>query len=527
MLSNQYDLNNLVIRYLVPVVGSIGAAVGTVWLLQSVNPLAALCLLVAAILLVVSIVAPRVGLYLLIVTCAYSDLIKRSLIMFGELSFDQISYVLAAAPLIVIGLILSLLTRRAFHEVTLTRADILLGSVAALLAVISGYLTFRMEKDLLQAAKNAVNIGVFAAAAVVAIRHFRDEEDLEKFIRILLLVFLPTPLYALWQLKFGFADFEVEYLRSGLSVEIKQLFDIRPRPFSTLNSAGVLGTLCAGFFVLSLSPWLMKRYRTPRSGELVGSIVIALSYLAGAVGSLVRSSHLVWLTALLCVWCFRSAVRTRYFYIIAVSSIIAIMLSASWIQDKMDLINPAQFAASDYADAALNILTYNDRLNGFINMTGSGDMWSWFGIPESRQGFGTTFSHDPITTLLMKVGVVGVTMVILGVALGLRWIHRRVLALPVGRSRMIAVILSAVLVGWLCTEVLVNAVVTVFPLNVLFWLFLGAVGFLVTREPTKHEAEAIDTNRVPDLPQPLWQLETIRSKDPRGDVSPRRELPRR
>jgi len=525
MFTSQNDLNNLVVRVLIPIVGSIGAAFATVWLLQSINPLAAFAFLVAAVFFFVAVVSPRSGLYLLIGTCAYSDLIKRLLVIFGELSFDQIAYVLMIAPIIVIGLLTSIITRRAFHQLQLNRGDIILGCAAVVMGAANFIISVKANGTMLEAAKNAVNNGVFAGSAVVALRAFRDEEDLERFIRVLLCVFLPVPLYALWQLAFGFADYEVEYLRSGLSIEIKQLYEIRPRPFSTLNSAGVLGTLCAALFILSLYPWIVRRYRAFRPRETVGSILCALIFFAGAVGSLVRSSHAVWLIAGVCLCCFGSRLRTRIFYVGAVSMLLFIILGASWIQEWLPYIDPAQFASSDYGTASLSILTYNDRLNGFINMTASTDMYSWFGIPESRQGFGSTFSHDPISGLIMKVGVVGFAAIAACLVLGLRWIHSHLLGLPPGRRPKLAVLLTSGLVGWLFTEILVSWVISTFPLNVIFWLFVGAVGFLlatpVTDAPAGERSNETDDN--PDR-EPAWRPKPALSGAGRWDLS-RRRLP--
>jgi|GEM_PF-1730486 len=527
MLSNEYDLNNLVIRYVVPIVGSIGAAIGTVWLLQAVNPLAALSAFAAGIFLLVSIVSPRSGLFVLMGVCAYSDLVKRMLVMFRELSFDQISYVLMAAPIIVVGLLTSLLTRRAFHMVRLNRADLVLGGIAIFLAVLNFALEIRANSSSLEAIRSAVNHGVFCGVAVVGLRAFRNAEDLEKFLRATLLIFLPVPLYAFWQLAFGYADFEVEYLRSGLTVEIKQLFEIRPRPFSTLNSAGVVGTLCAGFFVIATYPWITRRIRQFRRAESVGSILVATIYFAGAVGSLVRSSHAVWIIALFSLWCFRSAVRTRVFYTAVFVGIVSMIGFAGWIQENLHLIDPARYATSDYGASALSILTYNDRLTGFINLTASTQMYSWFGIPQAQQGFGATYSHDPISGLIMKVGVVGFLMVLVGVISGLRWIHTHILALAPGRGRELAVLLMSLLAGWLCTEVLVNSVITVFPLNALFWLFVGATTFLVTTNQEVPEVEGSREDERADLPDSVWRPRTGERPRTEGVGEPRWNLSHR
>jgi hypothetical protein len=91
----------------------------------------------------------------------------------------------------------------------------------------------------------------------------------------------------------------------------------------------------------------------------------------------------------------------------------------------------------------------------------------------------------------MRYGIVGLATVVLLSVVTIVWIHRRLLLMPKGRERVLATLILSVLMGWLVAEVLVKAVITTFPLNALFWLFLGMLGNLVisTRKapPTRYE----------------------------------------
>ncbi len=472
-------LNSLGIRFIVPILGAIFATGATIWLMEGVNPLGAFCILATVIMVMTAIVSPRAGLVLLLCLCAFSDLIKRMLVLFGSLNFEQVSNVLMAAPAVVVGLLMAIVTRRAFHQVKFRRVDLFIVAISLALALASFLLTKRAGGTFLESAKDAVNHGLYPAATLIGLRFFGTMDEAEGFLRKAMIVFFPVAVYGLVQLAFGFADFEIEYLRSGLTIEAKQLYDIRPRPFSTLNSAGVYGTLCAGFAVLALYPLLAARYRPYLAREKIGSPLVALVFLAGAIGSLVRSSHIVWVVAFVCLFCFRSRRGTIFFYVSGLGSLILLIFSAQFLLDHLEDLDPGRYGKSDYAAAVLTIQTYSDRLKSFVNLTTKPEIYSLFGLDQSRLMNEANFSHDPISTILMRYGVVGLVGAIVLALTTIFWIHRRLLAMPKGRERVLATLVISVLVGWLIAEVLVKAVITTFPLNALFWLLLGMLGHLV------------------------------------------------
>ncbi|MGB8167931.1 MAG: hypothetical protein WCF18_10600, partial [Chthoniobacteraceae bacterium] len=242
------DIQNFVVRYLLPPVGCIIAAVATVYIISEINPLGAALLCAAAISFAVAIVAPRVGLITLVVLCGYSDFLKRTLIFWSELSFEQLSYVLIAAPLVVTGLIVAFVTRWAFHEIAVTRRDFLMGLLVVVGMGLSFALEWRESKQVLESAKAAVNNGLYVALMPVLAQFISNEEQIVKFFRLAVLLFIPVAAYGIFQAIFGFADFEIQYLRTGLTITANEL---NPRPFSTLNSAGALGDMAAIMAILS------------------------------------------------------------------------------------------------------------------------------------------------------------------------------------------------------------------------------------------------------------------------------------
>jgi hypothetical protein len=73
-----------------------------------------------------------------------------------------------------------------------------------------------------------------------------------KLIKFCLIIYIPVALYAIWQQIYGLNDFEINYLQTGYTITVATLDDVKPRPFSTLNSAHALSVMTA---VLALLAW--------------------------------------------------------------------------------------------------------------------------------------------------------------------------------------------------------------------------------------------------------------------------------
>lgn len=489
--SHGTDIKNFIFRVLVPLAGCVAATMATIYIMQEVNPLAAVCVCASAVFFLIAVVAPKVGVTLLILQCAYSDLLKRMLMFWGEMTFEQVGYVLSGAPIVVAGLSVALGTRWAFHRVPIKLRDVLMVIGVGLAIVISFVLSKRAGEETIGAFKNAANSGLYLLLAPIMIRVVESRQDVDKILMRARFIFVPVALYGIWQSIFGLADFEIAYLKSGLTIMIKELYDLRPRPFSTLNSAGSLGTVCAAFAVLSLYPLLVRRVKEVTLKQTAVSIGCAVLFLVATLASLVRSAIVVWIVAMIAYWCFRSAARTRIFYSGAVVSFIILVASSGYILQNIADWDPAQYVTSDVASQALRIQTYSERLKGFENLTRTTDMYSLFGLPEERKMTDTTYNHDPISSLLVNVGLVGLLAAVIPMIIALRFVHRRMLALPEGPERNAVVLLVAIDAGWLACHVLFNGVVNVFPVNAFFWMFGGLAGALLL------ELHKPETNQPP------------------------------
>lgn len=498
--TNRSDIANLFFRIGVPLVGCVAAAMATVYMMQEINPLAAFCVCASAVFFVMAAVSPRAGVILLLLQCAYSDLLKRMLVFWGDLSFEQVSYVLIGAPLVVAGLFVSVITQSAFHRLRISSRDFLLLAAVGVAMALNFFLAKRAGAETLESLKQAANNGLYLTLTPIAMKLIQSPEQIGRVLLNARLIFMPVAAYGIFQAIFGLADFEIEYLKSGLTIMVKELFDVRPRPFSTLNSGTALSVIASAFALLSLYPLIIRGRRTP-IGERIKSISLSLLYLTSAVVSLVRGGIMVWIVGLVALWCFGSRVRTRVFYISGVAAFALLIAASPYLIDNIAVWDPANNVDSEVIGQAVRLQTYSERLKGFVNLTRSTDMYSLIGLPEYQKMTETTWNHDPISSLLVDFGLVGLVTVATILILALRFIHVRLLALPEGPVRATAVLLAAINAGILVSHMLFNGIFGTFPINAFFWLFAGMLGVLLLRKDGETAPdEVID---VP-APEPRW-----------------------
>jgi hypothetical protein len=325
----------------------------------------------------------------------------------------------------------------------------------------------------LGALKQAINTAGYAAMMPVGVALMRDREMMLWFFRLATFVFLPVALYGIYQAIFGLADFEYDYLRSGYTIGAFELSDVRPRPFSTLNTAGSLGDMSAILFVMCLHPFITRRADGLTPGEKGGRVFIALIYALACILTLVRHSPFILFVVPFALFFFRTKRRTKIFYSVAVASFVVLVLSSSFLLRKLPEWDPSVHARSAFTEQLLRIQTYGDRLVGFSNLIEGTDMYSWFGLKENEKGGRTTFSHDPVSGALVDYGIVGLFVLSAAVALALKLAHGRLLKMVPGNDRETALVFLAMMVGLLTSHLLFHGVVTVFPANAFFWLLAG------------------------------------------------------
>lgn len=451
-----------------------------------------------------SLLAPRLGFFIWIIFCGYNDLLKRFLVVGGRITHEDLKFVLGITPAMFGGVVASLVfsglmgsRRIAGREWVLLLVGIFLMLLAAVLAASKDHAGF---DGVLQ---GIANNGLYSLLLFVIPLLLKDKSSLVSLWKSLVIAWLPVSAYGVFQQVNGFADFEIEYLRSGLSIEIKQLYTNEVRAFSTLNSPTALSIVAAVLAVSSLLLGFM--YRGQNGRPVIGRVLALLCFLthtAGIIASTGRSALLILPTALVGTWCFASYRRTRLFYTFVTVSFALLIASSGWLINHLEELNEYTLslgAPGAFISRMLVVGTYWDRLSGFSNVLMNPHAWSLFGYGSAEDGTGMYYYHDPISEILMRYGAVALFIVMGAVIFMLRWFHHQAWRLETRPDRQFASAMIAMAFSILLVSAVSGSVMTVFPVNVFFWLTCSAVLGLA-RSPAP-EPQAATPQGLPPTPQ--------------------------
>jgi hypothetical protein len=450
-------------------------------LLGGGNELAALCdyLLIGSIFL--GLFFPKRSLFVWFFVCAYTDLLKRLLIVSGRVSLADLFSVLGIPPAMLGGIVLSILISAFTGRLTLTLTHwklFIASCVAVVLAGVAAALD-GSGAGIGGVLKGMANTGFYAMLLFVIPSLFQGKDDAVRLLRALLWIFLPVALYGIYQAIFGYQDFEIEYLKTGLSIEIKNLINNEVRPFSTLNSATALSAICAVLSSVSLS--LMLISKPEGHGRMLGKVTgvcFTLIYLCGVVASTSRSSLIVVPFVLLAGRCFCTRRSTWLIYAGCGIAFLALVFSAEFLLDRLGNwqgVLDRIAGDSQFAGQMSRIGTFSDRLMGFIALTKNPEVYTLFGYGADR---GTDprdplFCHDMITGTVVRYGVV--TALIFGIIVirVLTLSHRVIYRLDDPSHRRLGATLLALAFSFFVVSMISGTILQVFPVNVFLFLFLS------------------------------------------------------
>lgn len=468
-------------------------AVASVMLTEG-NSIGQMCQYLLAGGFLFSLIAPRAGFFMWIVFCGYNDLLKRLLVVGGRVTQDDLKFVLGITPAMFSGIVVSLVFGGLLGSRRVTGRDWLLFVVGIFLMMLAAALAATQGGGGLNTVLQSIaNNGLYSLLLFVVPLLFRDKASLVSLWKTLVLTWLPVSIYGVIQQLNGFADFEVEYLLSGLSIEIKQLYTDEVRAFSTLNSPTALSVIDAVLAVCSLLLGFMYR---GENGRPVISRSLALfcfvAHTAGLVASTGRTSFLILPAALFATWCFVSRIRTKVFYVTVVSSFLILIASSGWLINHLEELNEramALGAPGGFISRMVMVGTYWDRLAGFSNVLMNPAAWSLFGYGKAEDSTGMYYYHDPISEILMRYGAIALFLVIGTVAFMLLWFHKQAWRIESKPERQFASAMIALAFSILLISAVSGSVMAVFPVNIFFWLACAAVLGLSRRPvPAKHPA---------------------------------------
>jgi hypothetical protein len=101
---------------------------------------------------------------------------------------------------------------------------------------------------------DSVNAAVYLLLLYTVPALFRTPGDLKKLLKICVVLYVPAIIYMLVHFfRDGIFDWEMDYVKSGLTGEIRQLMERKFRPFGTMNSAANASTVFGLILALIVS----------------------------------------------------------------------------------------------------------------------------------------------------------------------------------------------------------------------------------------------------------------------------------
>lgn len=430
-------------------------------------------LLVGSILL--GVCNPKSAIMVLLVACGYIDLAKRLLVVADKVSYTDLAFVLGIAPALMAGATMGVFLQIIQGRIRFGKTQLQALGVIIITLILSLITARRATGGTMAALQEVANTAGYACFLLVIPLLYSSLEDQVKLIRTVLLAYLPIPIYGIYQAAFGLAEYEIEYLKTGMSILIKQLITGDVRPFSTLNSPTALGAVCG---IMALLAFL--------SGPLDGTrkkfphplhFLFGLSYVGGLLASTSRSDFFIPLLGALVALTALSPTAIRLFYLIAGSCYIGLIMISGWLQERLadiqifiSTILPPEF---DFVEQLTRVQTFSDRLEGFRNLASNPQVWSLFGV--TKEVSESIYSHDPLTQSLLAYGVVPVTLVILVCLVLLSRIHSGILLIQDRRERWMAALALGTTAGVVATSMLSGSRTSIFPITVFMWLMLSIV----------------------------------------------------
>ena len=376
---------------------------------QTQNSLGSLFISLSILLLFSGIFYPFASLYLLLFLTAYSDLIKRFLILWEEINIFDIAGNLILAPCLSFGICIGSLLK-SFQEKN--RRQLFTITITSLLIFVYG-VSFIIRSISISSIKDLVtSISFLPLLFIMPILLEGDYKKLRKFLLVSFIIYVPVIFYAIWQIAFGYSQYEIQYMLSGLTLSIKNLSQLRPRFFSTLNSSSALCLVSSYLaFLLLFGTWSEKK-------NLVIYLFRALSFSVVIWVALYSGSRTGIFCALISLFAYFS-IRYSWTRILFILSLVALM-AISPILIKLIVTEQYWLVFTDYFNQIFprdlvnkDLVSFNTlsaRFTSLNHFFHNPSYWSPFGLENPS----AVFEHDGFTRFLIYSGYVPLFISVLG-----------------------------------------------------------------------------------------------------------------
>lgn len=414
-------------------------------------------------LAIVAFLRPKYGLYIITAEAFTTDYLKKVAVYYGSTSMQTIIEVMG----VVIVAMLATIAGRVVQMIAGTgkKPTIPEWSFYVVGAAISIGVFAGADLDRMAAGQQAFNIGVYVAVGGLMIGLLDNYEDLWKYFKFMIVFGVAWSLMALKQSFMGYSALEDHYALTGLSpTSTAQYFQDRdgtPRPSGFGSGAVNLTTLgifvplllwatinrsiaWAAAFIIVLSAIVFSQLKT----LIFGSLILIVAY------PLIRRGKLV-----------------AACYVIAIPTLICLIAYSQYLLDHIYPIDEAYRGFLGLGES-WSILTFSDRLYGWLYLT---DMSNFSLFPGTKPQFDT---HDQLTLLLQKLGLVITGIGAVVVAFLLFHFHRAIRWIPLGPQHRLAMAMSTYVVFSIFSGVMSGGFLQGQPQGLVVWCAAGSVFLL-------------------------------------------------
>jgi hypothetical protein len=486
-------------------------------LLARSSSLGQLYLFIAIGALIFGLTSPKLAMYALMVCTVYIDVFKRLMVVGGNPTFQDVAYILAIPPLLVAGSIVSVFLGVTIGRGKMTR-DMAISLIVSVLVVgvtVIGTIKSSAGSEGLGKLSGIVNQGFYSFLFFIIPVLFPSDEERRKLLHFSFLTFIPSVFYMFWQRKFGYADYEYDYLMSGLTIEAKNLAESmgQVRCFSTFNGAGTASTLIS-IYLLYCFVSLKPGNANPTFFQRFGKWLLAPLFMVASYFTIVRTGWACGIGALGAYAFLGTRIRAKFGILFSAGTFFTVILLAPtiienrWLGRTEAVLQDLVLATTNdpTLKRAVVLGTAQDRIQGWANLTTEPRIWQPFGFAASGISAKNTtnadfhWGHDALIDTLIQFGYVPLT---LGLGLG-AFLFSRLFkymyslprsALAFKNTRLCLALASGILVGAMGN----GAQFRNFPQNFFFalWLAIPFATYQEAMRTRKRAALEVETDEPP------------------------------
>jgi hypothetical protein len=453
---------------------------------------------------------PKHAIYLLFIISPFLDQIKRFMIFDFRLTEFDLALILATAPILMVAIFLRTSMDCLFHPSKDNRKTLLYMALVGLLVVAFIVASSQAAGKLgVRGLGVGVNAGIYMLLIPILPHYFTQRSEYAKLLLICTLIYLIPSLWCIKQGIWGLADFEAEYVRYGLSGEIRQLNEKVFRNPGTLQSAAAMSCAASIFLALYLLPVVMKTGKIQLISILMPHRVLLFVVFSSCMYFTYSRTPWVAVIAIIAFYvCLHSRVLLIGASIIGLTALTTLYLSAQWMLDQQ-IFNKWQaalilkYGGDAGVEQTLVLGTLNGRLESMANLVhGRDDVWQPFGVGiakflGSKHAFNIA-QHDMITENIVKFGYIPCSITIIIIAfLGIKFVKMNSI-LKSSPERNSARVYLAIVLGIQIIGFSHGATLQTYPLNMFIAFFLAAAIYHYRLAINYSQAQTINDLAAPE-----------------------------